>query len=117
MKRDMDLIRAILLEMEQAPSRDIKIHARGYSPEQIAYHLKLLKQAGLIEAIDQTNFDGLAFIPTSLTWQGHEFLEATRNEGVWQKLKAELKDRGLSIPFKLVEELATKITAEYLGLR
>ena len=119
MKRDMDLIRRILLEMEanQNPDGGMKIEARGYSDGQIAYHLKLLKEAGLIHAIDTTSFQGMSFIPLNITWRGHEFIEATRNEGVWQKLKAELKDRGMSLPFQLIEALAVKIVAESMGLK
>jgi|TARA_B110000093_G_scaffold133925_1_gene143340 hypothetical protein len=26
-------------------------------------------------------------MPTSLTWQGHEFIEAARNDGIWNKAK------------------------------
>jgi DNA-binding transcriptional ArsR family regulator len=115
----MDLIRTILLEMEenQNPNAQIKLKAVGYSPEHVSYHVKILKQAGLVDAVDASSFGGIEWIPTSLTWQGHEFLEATRNEGVWQKLKAQLKDRGMSLPFSLIQELAIKIAAEYMGLK
>src|SRR5262245_43464068 len=107
MKRDMDLIRTILLEMEQNQNpRGGSVQVRGYSEDQIAYHLKLLKEAGLIDAIDVSSTTGIGFIPISITWRGHDFLESTRNEGVWQKVKAEIKDRGMSLPFQLIEQLA-----------
>jgi len=119
MKRDMDLIRTILIEMErnESPNDQAEIHADGYSDDQIVYHLKLLKEAGLIEAIDVSSFEGMAFIPRNLTWRGHEFLEAARNEGVWQMVKDQLKDRGMSLPFSLIQDLAIKIAAEYMGLK
>ena len=120
MKRDMDLVRVILIEMEehQNPNTAVRLECPGYSPDQIGQHVKLLEQAGLIEAKDATGLTtGIKWTPLSLTWKGHEFLDATRNEGIWQKLKAELKDRGMSLPFSLIQDLAIKITAEYMGLK
>jgi len=119
MKRDMELVRTILLEIEdhQNPMTQITLRCPGYSPEQISYHVKILEQAGLIEAKETTGFQFMGWIPLSLTWEGHEFLEATRNEGVWQKLKAQLKDKGVSVPFSVIQELAVKIVAEYMGLK
>lgn len=53
MKRDMDLIRAILIEVEKLPFdagfHDISVS--GYSEEEIAYHVRLAHEAGLIEAV------------------------------------------------------------------
>jgi hypothetical protein len=118
MTRDMDLIRLILLELEQHqnPNRQVNIRAKGYSPEQISYHVKLLAEANLIEASDVSGYGSFNWLPTSLTWSGHEFLDATRNESVWHKLKAQLKDRGMTLPFELVQQLALKIAASYVGL-
>lgn len=55
MKRNWDLIRKILLKLEEKAdstswleSTDIK----GYDAKTVAYHYKLLSNAGLIEAID-----------------------------------------------------------------
>src|SRR5262245_18055465 len=113
MKRDMDLIRAIMLEREASPDprRDLKLSAHGFAPEEISYHVKLLHQAGYVEAIDFSTLQELEWRPTVLTWQGHEFLATTRNEKVWAKVKAVMKDRGISLPFSLIQELAIKIAA------
>ena len=58
--RDMDLIRELLLKLESLSERpgevfvlsgnDPKIAVDGYSPDQITYHLELLREAGLIES-------------------------------------------------------------------
>lgn len=44
MKRDMDLARKILLEVEVAnePWRVLDVNVDGYEPEIISYHIKLL---------------------------------------------------------------------------
>jgi hypothetical protein len=114
----MDLIRTILLELEghDDPVRELKLTATGYSPDMVSYHVKLLAEAGYIDANNTSNLAQCGWRPTSLTWNGHEFLDATRNSGVWQKVKAELKDKGASLPFSLIQQLAIKIAAAHFGL-
>ncbi len=84
MKRDMDLVREILMvcadhEHGRAP-RDLAID--GYSEEQIGHHAYLMMQAGLVEAADVTTMgsESPEAVVTSVTWAGHEFLEASRDE-------------------------------------
>ena len=52
MKRDMDLCRTILFEVEKFPFRTdwINLKIDGYSKAEIAYHVMILNQAGLIDA-------------------------------------------------------------------
>ena len=118
MKRDLDLVRTILIEIEEHPDFEslIELKCPGYSPEQVTYHVKLLKEAGLVEALDMSTMEGAEFAPKCLTWKGHEFLAATRNDGVWHKLKAEIKDRGVGLPFNLIQQLALKLVAAHYGL-
>ncbi len=78
MKRDMDLIREILLEIESwkpgSPGKTIALQGRPY--DEVKDHVLLLLDAGLIEL--QPNVDRGLLIVSRLTWAGHEFLEATR---------------------------------------
>ena len=64
MKRDFDLARTILLAIEA--NEEATGHSwitlgkiNGYSQEQVSYHVRLLNQAELIEAIDLS--DNLGF--------------------------------------------------------
>jgi hypothetical protein len=120
MKRDMDLVRTILLNLEAqaggfAPAG---FTVRGYDQQVIGHHIWLMEQGGLLTAEDVTAQGDTAPIalPGTITWQGHEFLAVTRNDRVWRKLKTELKDRGLSLPFALIQQLAIKIAASLAGL-
>lgn len=82
MKRDMDLIREILLECEKqdGTGRPIKVAIEGRSGDEVNYHLVLLKEVGFIEAssVLKTRF-GPVLQPIRLTWSGHEFLGAARS--------------------------------------
>ena len=120
MKRDMELVRAILLAMEAhaAGFAPDTFTIRGYDQEVIQHHVWLMEQGGLVTASDVTvqGEAGPVALPGSITWAGHDFLDTVRNDNVWRKVKAELKDRGISLPFSLLQALAIKIAASLVGL-
>ena len=116
MERHLDLIRTILMETERNPSpmQPIEMRAPGYAPDQIAYHVRLLHEAGYLDAMDLTTHSGFVWQPKTLTWQGHEFLDAARNTSVWQQVKTRLKDRSLDAPLSVIQQLAVRLTASLL---
>jgi hypothetical protein len=86
MKRDMDLIRAILLKVEESTSLGgCKGELPGHSEEELYYNAKLAEDAGFIEA----KFAPLStnFVVLRLTFAGHEFLDSARNDTTWTKAK------------------------------
>jgi hypothetical protein len=86
MKRDMDLIRAILLEVEKSPSPGgSRIEILGHSREELYYNAQQAQDAGLIDARFLPNSD--EFHVLRLTYAGHEFLDAARNDTLWAKAK------------------------------
>ncbi len=91
MKRDMDLVRKILLACEASPTSYAPevIEIDGYDHDQIAYHIGLAVQAGLMTGIDRTHLgsDTDEWIASGLTWDGHEFIEQSRDESIWEKAK------------------------------
>ena len=119
MELKIELIRTILLEVEQhpKPTKPIAIEAPGHAPEQIAYHIRLLHEAGYVDAVDLSTMEELSWLVKSLTWKGHELLRATRSETVWQQVLARLKDRGVDVPFNVIQKLAAQIGASMLGVR
>jgi len=58
MKRDFDLIRKILLTMEAHEHGFLRDELRidGYNDEQIAFHMYLLGEAGLVKASKTLTF-------------------------------------------------------------
>ena len=80
MKRDMDLIRLLLLEKEGEES----IALSKYSADQKNYHLALLIEANLLEGKVHYS-SAMKDIPDKIwikriTWDGHEFLDKARND-------------------------------------
>jgi hypothetical protein len=96
MKRDMDLVRSILLKIEEQPFTGawVEISVDGYSPEEITYHIMLLAEADLIDADNVSDHDSILWMPIRLTWQGHEFLDAARDNNRWNKAKNTMEKFG-----------------------
>ncbi len=111
MKRDMDLARKILLELEAAPPGAPEFHVDGCDAEQVSYHVMLLNEAGLIEAIDASGAESMEWLPTRLTWDGHEFLDAARDDDRWQKAKDLMRDKAGTVVFSVLKEVLVKLTA------
>ena len=92
MKRDMDLIRAILLKVESEPhgfAPQTEIEIPNYTQEEINYHVFLLGQADLAKVVEQTTFGAKSPVAKiiNLTWQGHEFLDSARENQIWNQAK------------------------------
>ena len=88
MKRDMDLIRQILLTAEAYPSGFApQIEIDGYTQEEINYHAFLLGEAGLAKVNNVTHMGSKSpeAIIVNLTWSGHEFLDAARGKTIWNQ--------------------------------
>ncbi len=118
MKRDMDLARQILLELEKAPydGRLLIVDIADYEEEAINYHVLLLAEAGLIEAKDLSSLDGAEWVPTRLTWQGHEFLDAARDQSRWNQAKRTISERGGSLTFDILGGVLTQLMRQAVGL-
>lgn len=91
MKRDLDLIRKILLWMEEKEHAFIggEVQLDGYSEEQIGFHVYLIGEAGLAKVVDGTNLGSPSpeATPLHLTWEGYEFIAAAKDDSLWNKAK------------------------------
>ena len=121
MKRDMDLIRQLLLEIES--SEDWvggKPNVPGYPEATIDYNLDLLIAAGLVNSDDPPyrTFGGTLHVAImGLTWEGHDFLDTVRQESIWNKTKDAIGGSGFqSLPFTLLKETAVVFLREQLRL-
>lgn len=109
MQRDLDLVRLILMRVENASGpltlRDFASDA--YADAVVAYHLRLMENRGLIDASFTTEWSGMVVKATvsSLTWEGADYLDAIRDDGLWRKTKEALKRSG-AVTFGAVKEVA-----------
>ena len=118
MKRDMDLARQIMLELEQAQYTGAWIHIsiENFSKEKVNYHVMLLAKANLIEAEKYVNSCGTERLPISLNMQGHDFLEAAKNETIWQKAKTHIQNKGGVLTFDVAKAVLAQASLKQVGL-
>jgi len=104
MKRDMDLIRQLLFQIE---ADNPELAVEGYDDKIVTKHLELLEEAGLIKAfLHKTDQSGVVQVDVErLTWEGYEFLDAARNEEVWNKTKAVVGEKSGSVTFEVLKSL------------
>ena len=122
MKRDMDLIRTLLLKIESWPPGarvpSTRIVIAPYTEEQIRYHAELLHDAGFIGgvlAVHRASGERPAIVGR-LTWHGHEFVDATRSDIVWAAVKQRAEAVGGSVNMELLLELVSAISRSMLWL-
>lgn len=119
MKCDMDLIRKILIMVEDNVGEPIiNPDIAGYDSDNVGYQVCLLLEAELIKGdIDET-CDGHfgAVVLYRLTWEGHQFLASIKNDNVWRKVKKNVFSKAKSLPFDVVRTIALKMIEESLGL-
>jgi DNA-binding transcriptional ArsR family regulator len=115
MKRDMDLVRKIMLAVEasERPLDSTLIRISGYNPETITEHMRLLNEAGLIEGISAYSVEHrLKWIELRLTWNGHDFLDAARNENVWTETVLEVRKKSGAVPFEVLKGLLMDVARD-----
>lgn len=102
MQRKMDLIRqiAFLLEGQEDAVDTGDFGLEGFTSGEIQYHCELMAEAGLILAPDDLQtLDGSGLYVVRLTWAGHDFLDAARDQEVWNKVTKQVKERTVSVAF------------------
>ena len=113
MKRDMDLVRLILLEIEDkyrsTAIYDLAID--GYDTEMVAYHCKILYEAGLISDYKAQYADNEIYVfgVGSLTWDGNDFLEKIRDDSQWKKVKETITKKGLPFVVDTIKSVANAL--------
>ncbi len=121
MKRDMDLVREIMLEIEKqyVSTAIYNLEINGYDTETIAYHCKILHDAGLISDYKPQYADDTlySFGVGSLTWEGNDYLDKVRDNTIWRKTKDVITQKGLPLVLDTIKTISTAfITATAEGV-
>jgi hypothetical protein len=113
MKRDWDMIREVLIEVEglSATERDGFTYGAEGMDQNRTDHALLLWKAGFIEGMDAGSQDGPALMSPELTWQGHNMLATVRSKPVWEKIKSTAQEKGLELSFDTVIALGKAAVA------
>lgn len=122
MTRNWEIIREILLSLEKASTPNTVVNANSFAelPEQeVAYNMRLLSEAGYIEAriMSSSSGDGKinAALALRLTNAGHDLLDTMRNDSVWSTIKEKLTSKGIDMTFDLVVSVGKKVIEAMLS--
>ena len=118
MVRDFDLIRKILLEVQAMPAGigAITVAFDGYSQNVVNEHAELLIEAGLLKGKAIRGMNGLWNVAIQgLTWAGHDFIDAARDETLWAKAKATILKPVVGITFDALLQWLKQEVLEGLG--
>lgn len=124
MKRDIDLIRKLLIYLEDKPDDKIvkveDVEIDTYDKNDIMYHFILMDQAGLIRCERQCSSSTpdrvINIYPFSLTWEGHEFLEASRDESTWNNAKSIILSKSGSLSLDVLKALLISMAKTSVGV-
>lgn len=105
MKRDMDLIRKVVLAAEAGPQFP---EFDGYTKDEIKYHQMLAIEAGLLKGLIHRDSRRHTEIPAvviikDVTWEGHDFIQAIRDDASWGKVKKFLADSGKQASLEMIK--------------
>ena len=113
MKRDMDLVRGILLYVEEHNAWQWRSTnsspIAGYTPAQVTEHIGLLIQGGLLDGKDMSTLTAVAWHNLKLTWQGHDFIELARSDTRWGKARDTILNQGLAVTVEVISEMLRRM--------
>lgn len=108
MKRDMDLIRRIALEVADMDFGYAltSLEDEGVDAAKFGIHVIWMAEAGLIKAAIQEFQSGEPpkVQVSRLTWAGCEFVDAIRSDTLWNKAKQSVLKPGMSFSFDVLKE-------------
>ena len=118
MKRNMELIRMVMLAAEKTkdPFELIDPKFEGHNEAEISYHIALLDDAGLLHGQDRSAIGVYRWSAGALTWKGHEFVEAIKDESVWKEALAITEKAGNGTVFELLHKALLRVLEKRAGL-
>lgn len=120
MKLNHDCVRACMLYLEE--NLDMKsrinlvgVHLNGYSDDDVLYSFIKLSEAGFINGKPQPagNNPAYVFMTTSITYEGHKFIDSVRDDKVWSATK-KISSKVASISIEMLTTIATNVLSKML---
>lgn len=120
MRRDLDLVRDILIQVGEADGPvDYEELGNGRPAALVAYHCVPMAQRGLLDlglVRRDSGGDCVILQVNGLTWDGEDYLAAIADPGVWKKAKAEAAKVAKSVTFEVLKTAAVLIVEQQIKL-
>jgi Hypothetical protein (DUF2513) len=107
MKLNLDLVRALLAQVDGPPHDDsfINLSIEGFDGETVSEHIRLLDGLGYVTAIAVGTFEVEVWKSVRLTWKGADFLARARDGVAWEHAKQLVEGRVVGDPEVILEVL------------
>jgi hypothetical protein len=131
MKRNWELLRSILNQAESCKgglplvvtnmsyaSAHIPLNIGEFDFGEVCEHILLLGDAGLAEVreLERISKGSAGVVIDRLTMAGHDFLEAAKNDTIWQKAMSTVKERGNSVSLGVLTQILSALMKQHFGL-
>ena len=126
MKRDLDLIREIMLVLEDKMEYDKNfqsahlievIQDKTLSAEKLAYHVGLLVENDFIKAKEYKYQSGepTDYLINTITSQGQDFIDTIRQDTTWNKIKEKTSNIG-GFTLSLLVDIGKEYLKKQIGI-
>ncbi|RDS80871.1 DUF2513 domain-containing protein [Dyella monticola] len=123
MRRNDDLIRKLMLDLENANEHVTDKHlVDGFGRNEVAYHLALIVKSGYAEgktlygnASTDTTIPS-AVVVIRLTPSGHDFISTVRDPKIWSKVKERAASVAGGVTLEILKQLGSAVLKQHLGL-
>lgn len=113
MTRDWELIRRILRALEERPTPNSRVEPAAFAhddPLIVAHHIRLLRDAGLIEAVcREATGAPLYCVATGLTWDGYELLDRIRSDTLWARIVEHLRAQRIELTIEAIRAASSAL--------
>jgi hypothetical protein len=130
MKRNWELLRSILNQAESCKGGlPLVVTNMNYQSAQllnigefdfgeVCEHILLLGDAGLAEVreLGRISKGSAGVVIDRLTMAGHDFLEAAKNDTIWQKAMSTVKEKGNSVSLGVLIQILSALMKQHFGL-
>lgn len=122
MKRDLNLIRNMLLRIEELNSTKQKITIESFldlcaDPALISLHIELLIDSNYIETSEPIYCGVIKdFLIYRITSDGYDYLDSIRENSIWERTENMLFKVGGSAALDVVKSVAVSIVKTRLGI-
>jgi hypothetical protein len=119
MKRDMDLVRLLMLHAESADEKsDYPEELSAYPERVVQEHLKLLISGGFLRGHWYDDHEGNPEDAewTGITWQGYDFIDSVRDPEVWRRARDLVIKPGKSFTLSILSETLKTVIKQSIGL-
>jgi len=120
MKRDMELVRKILLFVESIDNigRYVPVVIDGYTDDAIQHHIRMLLDRGYLKEKGGVSFtyDGVSMTGGAMTFEGSDFLDAARDDTIWRKAMDKIAATTGTVTVEVLKAILVQLSKSAVGL-